>query len=196
MGIAHFKSQNRAVIAHTQSCVEHPASKHVNKARYMIARIFSGKVTRTVARTAMFIAVAAAVVSVTGCATQGPSSTQARPIIYPNAVFNRLGEGQARTEVDSCMARATQAVSAEAHNDSNRRAGQAAATAAVAAAVGSLVSGSGLKQSAQNAAGGAAVAGATVATAGAFEGGKANSTHRAFVQRCVSEKGLEIIGWN
>jgi outer membrane lipoprotein SlyB len=40
------------------------------------------------------------------------------------------------------------------------------------------------------------VAGATVATAGAFEGGKANPVHRNYVQRCVTEKGLEIIGWN
>lgn len=149
-----------------------------------------------IARLTVSFAAVAALVASTGCATQGPTSTQARPIIYPNAVFSKLGEGQARAEVDACMSRATQAVSAEAHNDSNRRAGQAAATAAVAAAVGSLVSGGGLKQSAQNAAGGAAIAGATVATAGAFEGGKANSTHRAFVQRCVSEKGLEIIGWN
>ncbi len=131
-----------------------------------------------------------------GCATQGPGSTQARPILYPNAAFKAMGEAQARGGVDACMAQATQAVNAEAHNDSNRRAGQAAATAAVAAAVGTLVSGGNLRQSSQNAAGSAAVAGATIATAGAFEGGKANNTHRAYVQRCVTEKGLEIIGWN
>jgi outer membrane lipoprotein SlyB len=130
-----------------------------------------------------------------GCASTGPGSTQARPVLYPNAAFNRMGDAAARAEVDRCMSMATQAVSAEAHSDTARKAGQAAATVAVAAAVGSLVSGGNARTAAQNAAGSAATAGATVATAGAFEAGKANPTHRAFVQRCVTEKGLEIIGW-
>jgi outer membrane lipoprotein SlyB len=131
----------------------------------------------------------------TGCASTGPGSTQARPVLYPNANYTRMGEAQAKAEVDACMEMATKAVSAEAHSDTSRRVGQAAATTAVAAAVGTLVGGGNARAAAANAAGGAAVTSATIATAGAFEAGKANPTHRAFVQRCVTEKGLEIIGW-
>ncbi len=146
--------------------------------------------------TLIVLALATAAASLAGCAAPGPNSTQARPVLYPNAAFTRMGEAQARAEVDTCMANASRAVDAEAHSNTKHQVAQAAATTAVAAALGTLVSGGNMRNAAQNAVGGAAVAGGTVATAGAFEQGKANPTHRAFVQRCVTEKGLEIIGWN
>lgn len=141
------------------------------------------------------ILAAVGLAQLSGCATTGPSGSQARPVLYPNSAYTRIGEAQAKAQVDACMNDASKAISAEAYNDTSRRVGQAAATTAVAAAVGTLVSGGNARVAAQNAAGAAAATGATVATAGAFEGGKANPTHRAYVQRCVTEKGLEIIGW-
>jgi len=42
---------------------------------------------------------------------------------------------------------------------------------------------------------GAAVGGTAGAVSGAMQE-KPSSTYRQFVQRCLSEKGLDVIGWN
>lgn len=132
-----------------------------------------------------------------GCAATGPSSPAARPVLYPNAAFNRIGEAQAREEAEACMARAQAAglTPDEKNNDVARRAGQGAATVGVAAAVGALVTGRSTDSVVRAGATGAAVGGSAGAVAGALRE-KPSSTYRHFVQRCLGEKGLDVIGWN
>ena len=132
-----------------------------------------------------------------GCAATGPSSPSARPVLYPNAALNRVGETRARAEADACMARAQGAglTPDEKNNETVRRAGQGAATGGVAAAVGALVTGRGVDGAVRSGAAGAAVGGSAGAVSGAMRE-KASSTYRHFVQRCMSEKGFEVIGWN
>ena len=95
------------------------------------------------------------------------------------------------------MARATQAgLSAQqANNEVGRRAGQGAAAGGVAAAVGALVTGRSSDLIRAGAAG-AAVGGSAGAVSGAFQNDKVNPVYRQFVQRCLSEKGFDVIGWN
>ncbi len=133
-----------------------------------------------------------------GCAATGPNTGNARAVLYPNAAHKQMGEDRARGEVDNCAAMALRAgLSAnEQNNDATRRAGQAAAVAGVAAAVGALVSGGNSGSAVRAGAGGAAVAGSAVAVSGAFDKNRGDATYRQFVQRCASEKGLEVIGWN
>ncbi len=132
-----------------------------------------------------------------GCAATGPGSPSARPVLYPNAALNRVGESVARTEVDACMARAQSAglTPDEKNNETARRAGQGAATGGVAAAVGALVTGRGVDRVVRSGAVGAAVGGSAGAVSGAMHE-KASATYRHFVQRCMSDKGFEVIGWN
>ena len=132
-----------------------------------------------------------------GCAATGPHSPSARPVLYPNATLNRVGEAKAREEADICMAKAQGAglTPDEKNNDVARRAGQGAATAGVAAAVGALVRGQGVDGAVKSGAAGAAVGGSAGAVAGAMSE-RPNTTYRHFVQRCLSEKGFEVIGWN
>ena len=132
-----------------------------------------------------------------GCASTGPNSPSAKPVLYPNATFTRVGEAQARAEADGCMARATQAGLSpdQKTNEVGRRAGEGAAVAGVASAVGALITGRS-SDILRAGATGAAVGGSAGAVSGAFHNDKVNPVYRQFVQRCLGEKGFDVIGWN
>jgi outer membrane lipoprotein SlyB len=133
-----------------------------------------------------------------GCASTGANSPSARPVLYPNATLNRVGDAQGRAEADACMARAVSAGLApeEKNNAVARGAGVGAATGAVASAVGALITGRGGEGVVRAGAAGAAVGGSAGAVQGAFRNDRPSSTYRNFVQRCLSERGFEVIGWN
>ena len=132
-----------------------------------------------------------------GCAATGPNSPSAKPVLYPNATLTRVGESQARAETDGCMARAAQAglTPDQKTNQVGRRAGEGAATAGVASAVGALITGRSSDILRAGAAG-AAIGGSAGAVSGAFNNDKVNPVYRQFVQRCLQEKGFDVIGWN
>ncbi|MDP2448299.1 MAG: glycine zipper family protein [Polaromonas sp.] len=133
-----------------------------------------------------------------GCASTGSASPSARPVLYPNATLHRVGDAQGRAEADACMARAMQAglTSAENTHAVARGAGVGAATGGVAAAVGALITGRGTEGVIRAGAGGAAVGGSAGAVQGAFRNDRPSSTYRAYVQRCLADKGFDVIGWN
>ena len=135
--------------------------------------------------------------ALTGCAATGPSSPSAMPVLYPNATLNRVGEAQGRAEADGCMSRAAQAglTPNQKTNEVGRRAGEGAATAGVASAVGALITGRG-SDVLRAGATGAAIGGSAGAVSGAFHNDKVNPVYRQFVQRCLQEKGFDVIGWN
>jgi outer membrane lipoprotein SlyB len=143
-------------------------------------------------------AAAAALALLSACATGGANSTSARPVLYPNATLNRLGEAQGRSEANACMARAASAglSPGQSGNEVGRRAGEGAAVGGVASAVGALITGRGGEGVLRSGAAGAAVGGSAGAVSGAFHNDKPSSTYRNFVQRCLGEKGFEVIGWN
>ena len=132
-----------------------------------------------------------------GCASTGSGSGSAHPVLYPNAAFNRVGEAQAQNEVAACRARASAAgLRAEEGSQVAQRAGEGAAVAGVASAVGALVFGRGTDGMLRSGVGGAAIGGAAGATQAAVRGGRPSSLYRSFVQRCLGEKGFDVIGWN
>lgn len=142
--------------------------------------------------------VALVLVVLPGCASTGAASPSARPVLYPNATLNRVGDARSRTEADACMARAAAAGLTPAENTHAvaRGAGIGAATGGVAAAVGALITGRGAEGVIRSSAGGAAIGGSAGAVQGAFRNDRPSSTYRSFVQRCLSEKGFDVIGWN
>ena len=71
-----------------------------------------------------------------------------------------------------------------------------AAVAGVTGAVGSVVFGRGGLDDAVRRGTQSAVVGAAAGGVGGAMSERPNSTYRQFVQRCASEKGLDIIGWN
>ena len=134
----------------------------------------------------------------TACASGGPDSAQARPVLYPNAVLNRVGDAQSQMEVNACISSAQAAGlrPSQATNEAGRRAGVGAATAGIASMVGALVTGRGSDSVVRAGATGAAVGGTAGAVSGALQNDRPSSVYRNFVQRCLSEKGFEVIGWN
>jgi outer membrane lipoprotein SlyB len=132
------------------------------------------------------------------CATGGPNSASARPVLYPNATLNRVGDAQGQAEANACMSRASAAGlnPSQSNNEVGRRAGEGAAVGGVASAVGALITGRGGEGVLRAGAAGAAVGGSAGAVSGAFHNDKPNGTYRSFVQRCLSERGFEVIGWN
>ena len=135
--------------------------------------------------------------ALSGCAATGPNSPSAQPVLYPNTMLNRVGVAQGQAEATGCMSRAVQAglTPDQKNNEVGRRAGEGAATAGVASAVGALITGRGGDVLRAGAAG-AAIGGSAGAVSGAFHNDKPNATYRQFVQRCLSEKGFDVIGWN
>lgn len=133
-----------------------------------------------------------------GCASTGSQSPSARPVLYPNATLSRVGDAQGRAEADACMARAVAAglTPDEKNNAVARGAGMGAATGAVVSALGALITGRGGEGAVRAGAAGAAVGGSAGAVQGAFHNDRPNSIYRKYVQRCLVERGFEVIGWN
>lgn len=132
-----------------------------------------------------------------GCASTDNASPGA-PVLYPNAAYKSMGELAAKQHLSQCVAQAQ----ASGLSPGDERHGVAAgakmgaAVAGVTGAVTGLVLGRGhvndaLKYGAQSAVIGAAAG----ATRGAMNPQQANPVFRQFVQRCASERGLEVIGW-
>ena len=123
----------------------------------------------------------------------GCAATAKRPVLYPNAKLTQAGEGQAQKDVDACIALAERS-GAPAHNVA-RTMGPAAEGAAVGAAtgaVGAVIRGSNIGETA---AAGAAIGGTAGAVHGAFRSGDPDPLHQRFVQRCLRDKGYDVIGW-
>lgn len=123
---------------------------------------------------------------IVGCASP-------RPVLYPNAHLNAVGQQQAAYDIAECKQIAEQYVSASNAGEQIAKstamgAGMGAASGAVAGAMrgsasqGSLVG---------------AAAGATAGLMrGLFQSNPTNHAYKNFVSQCLQEKGYQSMGWN
>jgi outer membrane lipoprotein SlyB len=132
--------------------------------------------------------VVALVVMLTACASQPK-----QPVLYPNNHLQQVGEQTAQRDIDACvqLARGSNVNETQDGEVGKRAAGGAAIGGASAAAWG-LVRGSDV--------GNRALAGAAAgATAGAVSGGlqstETSELFKNFVNKCLSDKGYSVIGW-
>ena len=114
-----------------------------------------------------------------------------RPVLYPNAKLNSVGQEQAQQYIDQGMQMAEAYV--KKHQDSKVAEGAVkggAIGAATGAAIGAVTGdfGRGL---AAGAAGGAAGG----ATHGIFKAAEPSPIYKEFVDRCLREKGYSPLGW-
>lgn len=144
-----------------------------------------------------FALLVVAVAGLTACAQTGPQSSSAKPVLYPNDAFNRMGSLAAHAHVQACEGKAVDAGLTPRIEDNavGRGAAHGAAVGGTLGAVAGIFNG-GISRVAENAAKGAVAGGATGAVSGSFNNDKPNPIYRNFVSRCVQEKGLEVIGWN
>ena len=120
-----------------------------------------------------------------GCAT-----TQ-RPVLYPNPHLKRVGDANAQRDIDDCLRMAESSGVAKSDNKVLKRGGEGAAVGAAAAGVGTLIRGGSVGE---GAAAGAAIGGVAGAVHGAFRS-DLNPTYKNFVQRCLQDRGYDVIGW-
>lgn len=118
-----------------------------------------------------------------------------RPVLYPNAHFHAVGEAQARTDVDRCL-RSAKDFGAPVYGGTDVARDTAAGGAIGGAAAGAW----GLVRNDEHDAGNRALAGGAAGGAaglvrGALRVGKPSRTFRGFVNRCLSERGYDVIGW-
>lgn len=118
-------------------------------------------------------------------------ATAQRPVLYPNAHLKNVGDAAAQRDIDQCTQMAEESGVSKSNNQVVKRGAEGAAVGATAAGVGTLIRGGSVGA---GAAAGAAVGGAAGAVHGAFRN-DANPTYRNFVQRCLRDRGYDVIGW-
>lgn len=126
-----------------------------------------------------------AALTVAGCASS-------RPVLYPNAKLNQSGEAAGRAAVADCRRQAD-----TADVDDGQAAEVATSTgvgAAVGAATGAAV-GAVLGNAGRGAATGAAGGGAHGLVGGLFRSSGPSPLYRAYVDRCLRDRGYEVLGW-
>ncbi len=131
--------------------------------------------------------------AVTMIALVACSSGPKRPVLYPNTHLQSVGKPQADREVEECFTLARD-FGASTTKDGN--VGGKAAAGAVIGGVGAGAWGLVRGDAGERAAAGAAAGAATGATRGAMESSELNPTYKRFVERCLSERGYDVIGWD
>jgi hypothetical protein len=138
----------------------------------------------------MFLAVFHGLVA---CASQ-------RPVLYPNERFEQVGSDVAEKTIDDCKRRAEEYVSSggregEVAGSAVASAGAGAAVGAAAGAAGGAVVGHAGRGAGVGAASGAAVQFAWGLLSALFGSQEPSPATKAFVERCLREKGYDPIGW-
>ena len=134
---------------------------------------------------AAWVSIGAALIALSGCATQ-------RPVLYPNAKYDRAGPEVAQRDIDDCIRLA------ESHGITHDSGGNVARGGAAGAVIGGAAgAGAGaVRGSVGHDAGVGAAAGAAAGVArGAIRSGEPGSVYKGFMQRCLREKGYDVIGW-
>jgi hypothetical protein len=115
-----------------------------------------------------------------------------RPVLYPNARLNQVGQEAAQKDVDACMdyAKSGGAASDKSTEIAKDTAGGALIGGAVGTATGAVLGNLGT-----GAAAGVAGGAAAGLTKGLLDSGDPDPVFKSFVDRCLREKGYDPIGW-
>lgn len=119
-----------------------------------------------------------------------------KPVLYPNAQLNSVGKAQADRDIEACEEFAKN----NGVSSGDGKTGEVAKSTAVGAGGGAAVGAVAGAVSGGGAGTGAAIGGATGATAGLIHGALKdsgpNATYRNFVNRCLKDKGYDVVGWS
>ncbi len=118
---------------------------------------------------------------------------QQRPVLYPNQHLTSVSRETAQRDIDECMRLGKEYVSG------NYRTGEIAArttrNAAIAAATGAAISAIVGGNVGEAAAAGAAGAGTATVAGEVLKPGEPDPLFRNFVEKCLRDKGYEVMGW-
>jgi uncharacterized protein YcfJ len=117
---------------------------------------------------------------------------QQRPVLYPNAHYERVGRVVADAEIDACMQLAA------SHVGNTSPAEQTAKSTGIGAAIGSAIGaavGAVHGRPGTGAAAGAAGGGTGGLARGILRSGRNDPVFQRYVGRCLHDRGFETIGW-
>jgi outer membrane lipoprotein SlyB len=127
-----------------------------------------------------------------GLLALGGCASSQSPVLYPNARLKQVGREQADRDIAECRRLAGEYVQSTAAKDVAKGTAVGGVAGAAIGAVGGAVSGRGAGV-------GAAVGAATGATAGAVHGAVKQTApspvYKQYVDRCLRERGYDVIGW-
>lgn len=132
----------------------------------------------------LYIASIAVALFLTGCGSQ-------RPVLYPNAYLNKVGEEKAQRDIADCERLAEEYVRSNegaqvAKSTALGGAGGAVVGGAVGAVTGDIGRSAGI---------GAAAGAAGGLVRGASKASQPDPVYKSFVNKCLRDKGYEPIGW-
>jgi hypothetical protein len=133
-------------------------------------------------RPAILVSIALLVVS---CATQ-------RPVLYPNAHLQAVGDERAQQDIDRCIQRAkTNGADASKAGEVARHTGVGAAGGAATGAVVGAITGSAGRSAAVGAAGGGTVG----LFSSVWRTREPDPVFQRYIEQCLHDKGYHTIGW-
>jgi hypothetical protein len=116
-----------------------------------------------------------------------------KPVLYPNAHFEQVGQQQAETDIAQCLEMAkSQGVK---DTQSGRVVTDSAKSGAVGAASGAAVAAVWGGDVGKSAAAWGAGAAAGTAVARMFDSGGPDPVFQGFVNQCLRDKGYQVAGW-
>jgi outer membrane lipoprotein SlyB len=119
-----------------------------------------------------------------GCATKGP-------VLYPNAHMKSVGEEKALSDINECKSNADVYVKSSAGINAVKSTAVGGAAGAIIGGAAGAVTG----DIAGSAGVGAATGAASGLLLGIFKGSEPNPVYKSFIEKCLREKGYEVIGW-
>jgi hypothetical protein len=144
-------------------------------------------------KTSGFTIIGTLLLVVTALNLVGCSGTR-RPVLYPDAHYQRVGDARARADVDDCMRMASEfGAPVSGGKEIARDTAAGAAIGGAAAAAWGAVRNDG--DVGNRALAGAAAGGAAGMVRGSLRAGTPSGTYKNFVNRCLRERGYDVIGW-
>jgi outer membrane lipoprotein SlyB len=125
----------------------------------------------------------------------GIGCASARPVLAPNERLRLAGRAAAERDIDECLALAkSYGVKSKSPQEGLARdvAEDTASTAAGGAVAGAI---GGVASVGRSAAAAGAFAGTRTLIRGIFRSNRPSDAYRGFVDRCLSERGYEPVGW-
>ena len=120
---------------------------------------------------------------------------QQEPVLYPNDHLAYVGEDAADEDIDACRHMAESAGADRGEDKAGHAAGGAVAGGAIGGAAGAA-GGAVVGRVGTGAAVGAASGAAAGFMRGLFKPSKPSQAYRNFVNRCLNERGYEVVGWD
>jgi hypothetical protein len=115
-----------------------------------------------------------------------------RPVLYPNAKLEAVGESVAKSDIDACL---ELAASADLEKSKSAETAKSTATGAAVGGAAGAAGGAIMGSAGRGAGAGAAVGAVGGLARGLFSSSEPDPLFKNYVDICLRERGYQTIGW-